>query len=459
MIIPVLLSACGDDAGKSPQDAIIITDFVTTSGVIDQGRDALFAVRAYSTKGLPLQYRYRLLEGGGSLSQSTNATVVFSPASEGGSLTLQVEVSDTENNTNIMVKRFYVRKQWKLLRDPADGNNERFQNVAIARDGSLYVGWQKWQDNSSTYFRGHLYRFDPPSLTAIGIYGARCFHMDLVAGDNYPYFVALSRGSQIDTGAIFVRYYNGSGTEYLYNTPITPYGYSRENRPTLALAPDGTLYLACLYGTSSSDREYLSVFRYQADVTNWVRIGTNVSEGDMPRNVSMVVGTNGYPVIAYEQSDGKTYTKRYNGTTWQRMMITSVGAGVAMRPKLVLGPDGKMYIVYIDGPRGNRLSIKYFNGIHWEYLGEPGFTEGRADWPTLLFDSNGIPFVVFQNGAYMGCVSVMYYTGSGWEYTAAPAGSDYGASYIDADIGPDDTIYIAYRALGGTYGTGVLSLR
>ena len=454
------LSACGDDGDTGSHNSIVIQNFIATSDIIDQEIDTVFTVQAYSIKGLPLQYRYKLVDGPGSLSQSSNAVVVYTPDSIGGPLTLRVEVSDSEHNTNTIEKTFHIRKEWQYLRLPATGYDERFQSIAVAGDGTVYTGWQKWRHSVSWYFRVSISKYTGSAWSEVGSYSQRSFNLDMVANDNYVYHTVLNRNSTVDQiGSIQVKYSGASGQEECYTNDFAGYGYINQNRPSLALASDGTLYLACLSGVTKYTTDYLCVFRYQADVTNWVCIGTNISDSSRPRNVSMVIGPDGHPVVAYESINGMTYTKQYNGTSWKPMMYSSVGAGPAMRPKLVLGPDGVMYIIYIDVARGNRLSIKYFDGKNWEYFGEPGFTEGAADWPTLLFDSKGVPYVVFQNETYLGRLSCLQYTGTEWIYAGSPAGTDLGASYIDAAIGPDDTIYAAYRALGGSYGTGVVTLK
>jgi len=90
-----------------------------------------------------------------------------------------------------------------------------------------------------------------------------------------------------------------------------------------------------------------------------------------------------------------------------------------------------------------------FNGTdEWTQMGKRGFSAGTTEaFPlSAAFDSKETPYVCYADEEN-GTVNVMKFVGGQWVKVGGDVATGASPHMI---IGPDDTIYVAYREKGGT---------
>jgi hypothetical protein len=165
------------------------------------------------------------------------------------------------------------------------------------------------------------------------------------------------------------------------------------------------------------------------------------------------------------------HVSKWNGTDWADLgdFYSNEGAtggyseGAAELLDIAISKSGKVFVAYREGSAADasrqwKISAMMYNGTDdWTPMGKKGFSTGTIEsFPvSAAFDSKEVPYVCFAEEE-LGTIVVMKYAAGQWIKVGGDVAE--GAS-PNMFIGPDDTIYVAYREKGGTGSITVKKLK
>ncbi len=298
-----------------------------------------------------------------------------------------------------------------------------------------------------------------------------------IALDNTPY-VAWIDDSGGGYSQIYVRRWNGSSWEEVGAGSANGGGISNNGgnslEPSAAIAPDGTPYVAWR-DNSGGDYE-IYVLRWNG--SSWEEVGAGSASGGgisdnsgRSRNPALAIAPDGTPYVAWrDDSDGgyEIYVLRWNGSSWEEVGAGSAsGGGVSGNsgdsrcPAVAIAPDGRPYVVWEDDSSGDReIYVRRWSGSSWEEVGAGsasggGISDngGGSANPAVAIAMDGTPYVAWLDDSGGGTyeIYVRCWNGSSWEEVGAGSASGGGISdnsgwsgAPSVTIAPDGTSYVAW---------------
>jgi hypothetical protein len=165
------------------------------------------------------------------------------------------------------------------------------------------------------------------------------------------------------------------------------------------------------------------------------------------------------------------HVSKWNGNGWTDLgdfgskenATGGFSEGAAELLDIAISKSGKVFVVYREGSGADasrqwKASAMMFNGTDdWAQMGKRGFSAGTTEaFPfSAAFDSKETPYACYADEEN-GTVNVMKFVGGAW--VKVGGGVSNGAS-PHMIMGPDDTIYVAYREKGGTGSITVKKLK
>ncbi|MDR2711401.1 MAG: hypothetical protein LBB65_08810 [Burkholderiales bacterium] len=131
--------------------------------------------------------------------------------------------------------------------------------------------------------------------------------------------------------------------------------------PSLAIAPDGTLYVA--YGDGGSSYK-ATVMRFDSGSNSWQAVGSVGFSAGIAYNTSLAIAPDGTPYVAYVDSGSgyKATVMRFDSVSnsWQAVGSAGFSAGDVNYTSLAIAPDGTPYVAYEDGGNGSKATVMRF---------------------------------------------------------------------------------------------------
>ena len=210
---------------------------------------------------------------------------------------------------------------------------------------------------------------------------------------------------------------------------------------SLAIAPDGTLYVAY---QDNANGGRTTVLKW--DGISWTALGgAGISAGSSGYQ-SMAIALDGTPYVAYRDyaNGARTTVLKWNGTSWMALG----GAGMsnsAGYQSLAIAPDGTPYVAYQDAANGNKTMVLKWSGVSWLPLGGTNISSAYTRYQSLAIAPDGTPYVAFSDGGIGSRTTVLRWNGSSWIALAGAGSSSGNDLYQSLAIAPDGTPYVAYR--------------
>ncbi|MEW5985932.1 MAG: hypothetical protein AB1791_04805 [Chloroflexota bacterium] len=265
-------------------------------------------------------------------------------------------------------------------------------------------------------------------------------------------------------------------------------------RPSLAIAPDGTPYVA--WHNNNGGTYDIYVRRWNAQSQTWEEVGSGSASGggisnNSTNSFSPAIGIAGDGVVYVAWEDGATltsevYVRRWNGETWEEVGGASASgggisnsAGNSMVPTIAFAPEGVPYVAWNDDTDGDeeiyvrRLSADESN---WEEVGDNSAqaggisdNDGDSAGPAIAMATDGTPYVVWRdnsNGNYDIYVRRWNETAGNWDEVTAGSASGGGISNSSGHsysptmaIAPDGTVYVAWDDVSDSEGDTEIYVR
>lgn len=225
-------------------------------------------------------------------------------------------------------------------------------------------------------------------------------------------------------------------------------GYSTNTK--IAIAPDGTLYVAYLSYVNGSGDDRITVMKF-AD-NSWQVVGYPGISNGRARDLNLVIAPDGTPYVGFEDTSVGYYrasVMKFNGIIWEYVGLAGFSNVEAIGTKLALAPDSTPYVAYRDYPNKNSVIVKKFNALAWVTVGEPDISDGYVDYLSLTVASDGIPYVAYSYT--LGTVyqdnktKVKWFDGCNWESVGITNFTNKKAYSIDLKISDSGIPYIAFH--------------
>lgn len=219
---------------------------------------------------------------------------------------------------------------------------------------------------------------------------------------------------------------------------------------TVAISADGTPHVTW-YHERSSDRSNYLHFKY-AVLQEGVWMARTIDlDAQTGKWHSMVLDSEGRPHISYDAFvSGQLKYAYWDGKTWVKHPVDAMGdksqAGRGMGNSLALDAKGQAHISYYEGMYDGLLKYASQQAGTWKLqtvdsvISNGGWTAYRS---SLALDRQGFPHIAYDSG---GILKHAYWDGERWQIqiiSAKRTTDPY--RFCSLVIGPDDTIYVAYR--------------
>ena len=297
-----------------------------------------------------------------------------------------------------------------------------------------------------------------------------------IAPDGTPY-VAWLDASDGDW-EIYVRRWTGSSWEEVGAGSASEGGvsdnYGGSFSPSLAIAPDGNVYLAWADMTYGDGEIY--VLRW--DGSSWQEVGAgSASGGGISNNAngswvpSLAIAPDGMPWVAWEDESSwntEIYIRRWSGFSWETVGSGSAsGAGISNSnggsydPALAIGADGSAFVAWEDNSDGDKeIYVRRWNGTSWEEAGVGSarwggisYNIGDSRFPSPAVAPDGSVTIAWQDrSSGENEIYVLRWDGSSWQEVGAGSSSSSGISDNAGDswlpslaLDSDGTPYVSWE--------------
>lgn len=285
-------------------------------------------------------------------------------------------------------------------------------NFTAAPDGTLYIAYEDYDNNFKLTVRKH----DGSKWSYVGMPGFSANSNGAaniclaIAPDGTPYVAYVDF---LNNRKATVKKFNGSAW-----IDVGAPNFSDENifETTLAIAPDGTPYISYNF-TNNGSSNGLTVKKYNG--SSWVDVGSiGLSATETVNSSKLAIAPNGTAYLAYNYiNDIITPTptiamvKKFNGSNWVDVGLQGLpDGGFNGSFKLVIAADGSPYLSDIDLANGSKATVKKFNGSSWVNVGIPGFSENGISYIGLAIAADGTVFVCYKENN----IIIKKYDGSNW---------------------------------------------
>jgi len=216
-----------------------------------------------------------------------------------------------------------------------------------------------------------------------------------------------------------------------YGEAVTPRADYKGAWETSIASENGILYAAVSENKIvNGDPGKISVMKLEPGSSAWGVMGSSDFSEGMASSVKIAVKNGVVYTAYYDSAIAKVMVKYFDGTSWRGLGTAGVSAGAASDVALYLYDTGTAVIpcvAYVDGTRGNQITVKRYTGGAWQAMGSEGFSAGLQTYSPSLCVVGGTYYIAFQNKHdYVNTqmIEVRKFNGSAWEQVGRPVALD-----------------------------------
>jgi hypothetical protein len=343
-------------------------------------------------------------------------------------------------------------------------------SIAIASDGTLYIAWISSSEHNLLVKRWNRDDLDWEQVGTPVTDAMRGGYSLVIAPDNIPYIA-------FESDNVYVKRWSGDDWEQVGAESVNG-GGGHAHYPSLAIASDGTLYVAWWKAKNISDSD-IYVKRWNGATWEEVGVGSasggGVSNTDHASYPAIQTSPDGTPYVAWwddRDSEGDIFVRRWNGVVWEQVGGGSASGGgisntgqASAPPSLAVAPDGTPYIAWKNrgtevGYQYNQIYVRRWISGAWSEIGigsasGGGISNNDSDSyaPKIEIAPNGTSYVTWGNETVSGwsAIYIRRWNGQSWEQVGAGSASGGGISNTPYDssgpslaIAPDGIPYVAW---------------
>jgi hypothetical protein len=214
----------------------------------------------------------------------------------------------------------------------------------------------------------------------------------------------------------------------------------------IAIAPDGTVHLSWYQEKDPRLTEYYLHLKYAVLKNDAWLLKTIDFDTATGKWNQLVLDSHGYPRISYSAwVSAQTKYALWDGKQWRIIGVDAPPKtqGLGMGNSLALDAKDQAHISYYDEhflkyarQSGTTWSIEQIDSIAPRGL---EFEDYRS---SIALNSHGLPYISYEDSGFVKCA---HYDGQKWDkQVVAPSGTER-YLFDSIGIGPDDSVYIAYR--------------
>lgn len=324
---------------------------------------------------------------------------------------------------------------WKWNTETVDASG-RFTSLVVDKQGNVHLSYS---DGTS-----HILKYAFRSTE-----NSKWFRMDIDSGlQEFTTRIALDPQDNPHicyTPRNNMKYAQWNGKKWILQE-IAP-GGTKEFTCSLAIAPDGTPFVAWYQTRSNTGSDYLHI--KSAVLKNGVWLARTIDySAEAGKWNSMVMDSQGVPSLSYSVwVAGQLKVARWNGKEWESEVVDALGMDAdnvirGMGNSLRIDANGKLHVSYyqLDGLRyaeqkDGRWVIQKVDQINW--------SGGWASfWSSLVLDHDGHPHISYDDA---GNLKHAFWDGSHWHIQIIAQSENDPYRYCSMGIAADDRIYISYR--------------
>jgi hypothetical protein len=294
-------------------------------------------------------------------------------------------------------------------------------SLALLPDGNPVLAWQEGTETTSPQgdinvdvWNGSAWE----SLGGVDTAGRDAAAPSVAVDNDGTIFVAwfefTGTGSS-EKSNVYVKRWNGSSWETLGDALDTSLSKNAAY-PSLALDAEGTPFVA--WYEDNTDNLGRRIYVKFWNGSSWEQLGDtlNVDPGERADMLSLAVGGNGRPVVAWSEFDqvggsNNLYVKRWTGSSWQQLgeLVDNLESNRAVYPDVAVDSANRITVVWYearieDPPPSVENDDVYFaqwTGSSWEQFGAMDVNvELEAYYPDVaLVGSEQAPVMAWFEGS------------------------------------------------------------
>ncbi len=227
------------------------------------------------------------------------------------------------------------------------------------------------------------------------------------------------------------------GGETIYPSSVGP--------TSLAIDSSNNLYVAFRDGLSEGKA---TVLVYNG--SSWSLVGDVQFS---PTNISspkIVVDGLGNPIVAFTESIDSMGIGKVSVMTWKKSgaWVYVGDRGFATSGKnnitLISNSSGELFLGFVDGKNGNRVSVMKFAGSGWTQQGNSGISWGEVQDFSIQCNRYGVPYLAFSDVGYNCRITVVTFNGTTWKNVGGLNISPENAYVLSMKINSDGVPFIGF---------------
>lgn len=353
-----------------------------------------------------------------------------------GAYTLKVGVDGAADTVTITAEHvWHAGAKPEFSEEEASGTS-----LAFAPDGVPYVAYRDEDEGG----RVRVARFEHGHWESVGGGPAskgEAFYVSLAMAGNAAPCVAYTDVGDAGRDGVTVECYRKGRWSVLGKRGFSA---GEAQYVSLAAARDGTPYVA-YQDFGPNGKGGATVRRFKNG--RWLALGKQGFSPSRATYLSLALAPDGTPYLAYRDYEdvhaGASMAKFENGK-WRLVGNRGFSAAAVRFVSLAFAPDGTPYVAYEDGGPEHPSSVKKFNGRRWAYVGENWFTTGEAEFNVIAVAPDGTPYMAYQDEVHRGA-SVRKFDGKKWLFVGRPGFSRGEAEGLSFAISPKGVLFVSYR--------------